>query len=163
MIVLQGLPLNKTIAVIRRGSVRVVAIVIVAGGAIVIVVTSSWRGIGSRSCWWIGSFAPFNWTCCCCCCCCPGRPIVGWGCWVIRGGRVVGTSIVVGVDFVLVVLRDYVVLRQVDCVDGAAEPSVCLHLLDVVITVHSLSLPFTIQKHPITWGGNLSKKNKVLL
>ena len=82
---------------------------------------------------------------------------VGWGGGIVGGSGVVGASIVVVVDTVLVVLRDDVILRQVDGIDGTAKPGVCLHLPDIVLAVHPLTLPFTIQKHPLTRRCNLSK------
>ena len=88
---------------------------------------------------------------------------VGWGGGIVGGSGVVGASIVVVVDAVLVVLRDDVVLRQVDGIDGATKPSVCLHLPDIVLAVHLLSLPLTIQKHPLTRRCNLSKFSDILV
>ena len=88
---------------------------------------------------------------------------VGWGGRVVRGSGVVGASIVVVVDAVLIVLRDYVVFRQVDGIDGATKTSVRLHLPDIVLAVHSLTLPLTIQKHPLTRRCNLSKMNDILV
>ena len=82
---------------------------------------------------------------------------VGWGGGIVGGSGVIGTSIIVVVVTVLAVLRDNVVLRQVDGIDGAAKPSVRLHLSDIVLAVHPLTLPFTIQKHPLTRRCNLSK------
>ena len=88
---------------------------------------------------------------------------VGWGGGIVGCSGVVGASIVVVVDAVLVVLRDDVILRQVDGIDWTAKPSVCLHLPYIVLAVHLLSLPLTIQKHPLTRRCNLSKMNDILV